>query len=490
VKDVVVIGAGVGGLASAVRMASRGHRVTMLEAGDSVGGKLAEHRDAGHRFDRGPSLFTMPELMEELDRLVPEGPGRPPQFTYRTLDRSTHYFWEGEPEPLVAWTDNLKFAKDVETRWGVPTKELLRHLATSRDAFELTRGVFLERSLHNLKTYASLAAWKLLGRFWKLPLLGTLHGHNARQFKEPKLQQLFNRYATYNGSDPYRAPAMMHVIPHLEHGIGTFFPEGGMRSIPLHLEKLAIHLGVAIHTGCAAVQIVHNDHRVTGVKDAQGNTHKADLVVSNADLHPTYRKLLPDLKAPEKILGQERSTSGIIFYWGVRGYHPQLGLHNILFSEDYKAEFQHIQDRGTPGPDPTVYINITSKELPEDAPEGHENWFVLMNVKADPDLWTDDAVEKLKAEVLDKVKRTLGTCPDIVCEQVLRPQDIEGLTGSWKGALYGASSNSAAAAFLRHRNRSSQLEGLYFCGGSVHPGGGIPLCLLGAKIVDDLAHAS
>ena len=139
---------------------------------------------------------------------------------------------------------------------------------------------------------------------------------------------------------------------------------------------------------------------------------------------------------------------------------------------------------------PTVYINITSKEIPEDAPEDHENWFVLMNVKADPDQWTDEAVERLKAEVLDKVDRTLGIRPEIVCEQVLRPQDIEGLTGSWKGALYGASSNSAAAAFLRHRNRSSQLEGLYFCGGSVHPGGGIPLCLLGAKIVDDLAHDS
>ena len=458
-KDVVVIGAGVGGLATAVRMAAQGHRVTVLEAGDSVGGKLAEHRDAGHRFDRGPSLFTMPELMEELDRLVPEGPGRPPQFAYRTLDRSTHYFWEGESEPLVAWTDNGRFAEEVEARWGSPAKGLLSHLASSRDAFELTRGVFLERSLHDIKTYVSSAAWKLLGRVWKLPLLGTLHTHNARQFKEPKLQQLFNRYATYNGSDPYRAPAMMH-------------------------------LGVVILTGCAADRIVHDGHRVTGVKDAKGNTHHADLVVSNADLHPTYRRLLPDLSAPERILSQERSTSGIIFYWGVRGHHPKLGLHNILFSEDYKTEFQHIREQGTPGPDPTVYINITSKELPNDAPEGHENWFVLMNVKANPDQWTDEAVAVLKEQVLDKVERTLGTRPDIVCEQVLRPQDIEGLTGSWRGALYGASSNSAAAAFLRHRNQSSQLEGLYFCGGSVHPGGGIPLCLLGAKIVDELAHAS
>ena len=280
----------------------------------------------------------------------------------------------------------------------------------------------------------------------------------------------------------------MHVIPHLEHGIGTFLPEGGMRSIPLHLEKLGRALGVTFLTDTAAARILHAEGRVTGVEDARGQVHRAHWVVSNADLHPTYRQLLPDVKAPERILNQERSTSGVIFYWGVKGTHPKLSLHNILFSKDYRAEFNRIQHDGTPGEDPTVYINITSKELPQDAPEGHENWFVLMNVEANPKMWDDGAVAVLREQVLAKIERTLGARPDIVCEQVLKPQTIESLTGSWRGALYGASSNSAAAAFLRHRNRSTDLEGLYFCGGSVHPGGGIPLCLLGARIVDELAH--
>lgn len=488
-RDVVVVGAGVGGLATAVRMAARGHRVTVLEAASTVGGKLGEHVDAGHRFDRGPSLFTMPELMEELDALVPHDvPGRPAPFAYRTLDRSTHYFWEDEEKPLVAWTDSARFAKDVEARWGVPAKRLTRHLEKSRSAFELTRGVFLERSLHEGSTYRTSAAWRLLSRVWTLPLLGSLHSHNKRHLKHPKLTQFFNRYATYNGSDPHRAPAMMHVIPHLEHGIGTFLPEGGMRSIPLHLENLGRALGVTFLTDTPATRILHAEGRITGVEDAQGQVHRADWVVSNADLHPTYRKLLPDVKAPERILNQERSTSGVIFYWGVKGTHPELSLHNILFSKDYRAEFNRIQHEGTPGEDPTVYINITSKELPQDAPEGHENWFVLMNVEANPEMWDDDAVAVLREQVLAKIERTLGARPDIVCEQVLKPQTIESLTGSWRGALYGASSNSAAAAFLRHRNRSTDLEGLYFCGGSVHPGGGIPLCLLGARIVDELAH--
>ena len=488
-RDVVVVGAGVGGLATAVRMAARGHRVTVLEAAKTVGGKLGEHTDAGHRFDRGPSLFTMPELMEELDGLVDaDVPGRPGPFKYKTLDRSTHYFWEDEDAPLVAWTDSERFARDVESRWGVPAKRLLRHLRTSRDAFELTRGVFLERSLHEASTYKTSAAWRLLSRVWTLPLWGSLDRLNRRNLHHPKLTQFFNRYATYNGSDPHRAPAMMHVIPHLEHGIGTFLPERGMRSIPLHLEGLAKALGVTFWLETPAERILHDQGKVTGVQDGHGKVHRADIVVSNADLHPTYRHLLPDLKAPERILKQERSTSGVIFYWGVKGVHPELGLHNILFSRDYQQEFRQIQQNGTPGDDPTVYINITSKELPQDAPEGHENWFVLMNVEANPEKWDDAAVGKLREDVLAKIERTLGRRPDIVCEQVLDPGKIESLTGSWRGALYGASSNSSAAAFLRHRNRSTDLDGLYFCGGSVHPGGGIPLCLLGARIVDELVH--
>ena len=186
-RDVVVIGAGVGGLATAVRMASRGHRVTVLEAADTVGGKLGQHVDQGHRFDRGPSLFTMPELMEELDQLVPHGQAnRPEPFKYRTLDRSTHYFWEDEAEPLIAWADQDRFARDVETRWGVPARRLKRHLRTSQDAFELTRGVFLERSLHERSTYRTSAAWRLLFRVWTLPLLGTLDRLNARAPQAPQ----------------------------------------------------------------------------------------------------------------------------------------------------------------------------------------------------------------------------------------------------------------------------------------------------------------
>ena len=280
---------------------------------------------------------------------------------------------------------------------------------------------------------------------------------------------------------------MMHVIPHLEHGIGTFLPEGGMRAIPLHLEALAKCLGVTFLTDTPARRILHDRGRVTGVEDERGQVHKADWVVSNADLHPTYRRLLPDLKAPERILDQERSTSGSSSI-GVKGTHEELGLHNILFSRDYAKEFSSIRTTARRERPDRVHQHH-EQELPQDAPEGHENWFVLMNVEANPEMWDDAAVAQLKQDVLAKIERTLGRRPNIVCEQVLHPGAIESLTSSGEG-LYGASSNSAAAHSCRHRNRSTDLQGLYFCGGSVHPGGGIPLCLLGARIVDELAHAT
>ena len=284
---------------------------------------------------------------------------------------------------------------------------------------------------------------------------------------------------------------MMHVIPHLEHGHGTFFPENGMIGITRHLHALASALGVQFAFDHTAMRIEHSGGSVNGVQalnaKAESVFFRAECVVSNADIWPTYRRVLPDLKAPERTLSRERSTSGVIFYWGVRGVRPELHLHNILFSNNYQKEFETIQRSGHPGEDPTVYIHISSKMKPDDAPLDSENWFVMVNVAADPN-HVEVLVPDIRRAVLAKINRTLGVDvePMIETETHFTPRTIEERTGSHLGALYGASSNSAISAFLRHRNRSTQLRGLYFCGGSVHPGGGIPLCLLSARITSEL----
>ena len=495
----VVIGSGVGGMAAAIRLAMDGQQVTLFEAAKGPGGKLREKWVGPYRFDRGPSLFTWPDLLMELDQLVRSSPfvdaTRLPKFEWETLDRSTHYFWE-DGNSLVAWADSHRFAEEAAKEMGIAPSIIQRHLRASQRNFEGTRGVFLEQPLMDVWRHGPRNGWSsLLKALPRLPLFGTLHGLNRRRLAgNPKLVQLFDRYATYNGSDPYRAPAMLDVIPHLEHGMGTHFPKRGMYGITEHLHRLAEAAGVRFIFNTPVARILHHRNRVQGVELTSGQIHKAECIISNADVHPTYRKLLPNLPAPERILSQERSTSGLIFYWGVNRTFPELHLHNILFSRDYQQEFRRIKETGTPGDDPTVYINITSKLRTEDAPIGGENWFVLINVSAQPERFEEAIeVERMKQQVLGKIERTLQLASGSLIrhieeEDILRPSDIERKTSSWLGALYGASSNSAFSAFLRHRNRSKDLSGLYFCGGSVHPGGGIPLCLLSGKIAAECAH--
>jgi phytoene desaturase len=314
-----------------------------------------------------------------------------------------------------------------------------------------------------------------------------MHQVHAQRFRSPKMVQLFDRFATYNGSSPYQAPGTLSMIPHLEFGFGTFVPYGGMVAITNSLVALAQRQGVVFHYGKGVERIRVQGRRATGLV-VQGADVSADVVISNMDVTPTYRRLMPDLPAPEKTLAQERSSSAFIFYWGLRREFPELDLHNILFANDYEAEFRDLFERKVLHDDPTVYIHITSKDLEGEAPAGGENWFVMINAPAN---YGQDWVAlraQARSAILAKIQRALGVDiePFIEVEDLLDPPTIEARTGSDRGALYGASSNNAMAAFLRHPNFHRQIPNLYFVGGSAHPGGGIPLCLLSARIAANL----
>ncbi len=479
----VVVGAGIGGLATALRLAREGHEVQVFEQSESLGGKLNVFSQNGYRFDAGPSLFTLPALVEELVELSGEPRER---FQYHTLDRSCHYFWDDGTQ-LIAWFDKAKLAEEIKTKLGVDPEPSLKHLDHSAFLYETTAALFMERSLHRAKSYFSKDVLKALVNVFRLDLTTNMHRANERALNHPKLVQLFDRYATYNGSDPYRAPGVLNIIPHLEHNIGTFLPKGGMYTITQTVAELAQESGVKFHLNAPVSRIVTENGRATGV-EVNGSVVPADTVVSNADVFTTYRHLLPQENAPAGVLERERSTSALIFYWGIAQNFPQLHLHNIFFTNDYAHEFALLKEGKAISDDPTVYINITSKLEPNDAPEGCENWFVMINVPAHFDQDWDALIPKARAAILAKLSKVLGMDvePLIATEALLEPRTIESKTASHRGALYGTASNDRMAAFLRHPNFSSSIKGLYFCGGSVHPGGGIPLCLLSAKIVHEL----
>jgi phytoene dehydrogenase-like protein len=205
------------------------------------------------------------------------------------------------------------------------------------------------------------------------------------------------------------------------------------------------------------------------------------------DVFFAYGNLMPSAKKPQKILAQERSSSALIFYWGISKSFAELDVHNIFFSADYEQEFSELFDHHTISDDPTVYINISSKLNVADAPTGNENWFVMINAPSSKGQDWDQLIKRTRKNVLLKLNRLLKTDIEsfIVSENILDPRSIEKKTYSHQGSLYGTSSNSQFSAFMRHANRSSQFENLFFCGGSVHPGGGIPLCLYSAKIVSE-----
>jgi len=313
-----------------------------------------------------------------------------------------------------------------------------------------------------------------------------MHQVHTQAMHNSKMIQLLDRFATYNGSNPYKAPGLLSMIPHFEHGIGAYYPKGGMVAITNSIFDLAKSLGVVFHFSSPVDEILVVGKKIRGIK-SMGVDHSFDKVVSNMDVFYTYKKLLPNIKPPTKKLKQERSTSALIFYWGINKIFPALDLHNIFFTNDYKLEFD-LLEKGEVSEDPTVYVNISSKYSRQDAPDGMENWFVMINVPYNKDQNWEHLIARIRKNVIEKLsgilKINLSQC--ILAESILDPRSIESKTSSYQGALYGTSSNSQFSAFMRHANFRRSLKNLYFCGGSVHPGGGIPLCMMSAKIVDDL----
>jgi phytoene desaturase len=493
-----VIGAGIAGLAAAVRLAVAGHEVHVYEASDGPGGKLSEFSlPGGYRFDFGPSLFTMPQYVDELFELAGADPRD--HFNYRRLPEVCRYWWP-DGTRFVAPADTEALIREAAATFEVSEAAMREFMETAARKYTLTGRTFLEKSLHKLGTWLDPSVAYAMLKIPGLDLFRSMHEVHERAFSDPRLVQLFDRFATYNGSNPYKAPGLLSMIPHFEHHFGAYLPEGGMYDIATSIYELGQRLGVTYHFNQRVERICRAGTQVRGVRVREKEI-PFDTVVCNMDVWLAYDRLLPEARRPRRTLSQQKSSSAVIFYWGVDRKFPELGLHNIFFSRDYAREFSELE-AGSLSDDVTVYVNISSKYVPGDAPPGHENWFVMVNAPAHTGQDWDTLVADLRRRTLEILSTELapgsrrGPLPPptqqnwleqhIRTERIVTPPDIESLTGSHQGALYGTSSNNPLAAFLRHPNFSSEIDGLYFLGGSVHPGGGVPLCLLSARIVGKL----
>lgn len=485
-KKICVIGAGLGGLSAAIRLANKGFEIDLYEQNSLTGGKASELRVDGFRFDTGPSLLTMPFVIEELFHDSSENIDE--YIKLLPLNIICKYFY---PDKTVinAYADANKFGKEIEEKTDDTSEALKLYLKYCENIYTLTKDLFLYNSPSKLSTYLNTSAFRALINLKKIDPFRTMHKANSKYFKDPKLVQLFDRYATYNGSDPYKSPATLNIIPHVEYNLGSYFPVGGIFSITKALTSLAEKKGVNISSNKKVNNIVVENKSVTGIK-IDNTFYKYDAVISNVDVNYTFNNLINSKsnKESRRYLKLQPSFSGLVFYWGIKKEFPELETHNILFSSDYKREFDYLFNDKVIFEDPTIYIYISSKLNKNDAPAGKENWFVMINAPYIHDQDWEEVVKSARNNVINKINKSFNTNIEefIETEKIMTPVDIQNKTGSYLGSIYGISSNDKFSAFMRQSNKSKTINNLYFCGGSAHPGGGIPLVILSGKIAAEI----
>ena len=492
---VVVVGAGLGGLAAAARLSAQGHAVTLLERAAEVGGKLGWYSRDGHSFDTGPSLVTLPQVHRDLFAAV--GARLEDEVDLVRLDPAGAVrFADGTQLAIPGRSADVPAALDAALGDGAGA-QWAALMARAERMWQVTERPFLRSPLRGAATLAGLAR---SGRDvatvapWR-----TLRGLGAGYLRHPHLRTLLDRYATYSGSDPRRAPAVLATVPYVEQQYGSWYVRGGLRRLALAVAEQAEANGTVVRTGCGVRRVVVEGGRAAGVELEDGAVLRADVVVSGADAEALYSDLLPPTRVTAGVRRSLRrvtpSLSGFVLLLAVRGRTPGLAHHTVLFPDDYDAEFDAVFGTGrfsTPRPvaDPTVYVS--APDDPALRPdEDSESWFVLVNAPrhdpADGVDWDEPGLAERYADtVLATMARRGLDVRDRVRWRVVRtPADLARDTGSVGGSIYGTSSNGARAAFLRPGN-ASPVPGLFLVGGSAHPGGGLPLVALSAQIVAGL----
>jgi phytoene desaturase len=488
--DVGIIGSGLGGMATACRLARQGLKVIVYEKNHSYGGKAGNLRldfeDPSNKnswaiFDTGPSLMTMPFVYESLFKDC--GYNLKDYLEYKKLSEYCRYFWQDGQRAVMT-------EKGLDNLFGVEKKVVDAYLERAKRVYELTKEVFLENEF-NWQILLKPKFWQAFINFGVLSPLQTLHNFNQKELQEEHLIQIFDRYATFNGSSPFKTPATMRLISYIENSqepnLGVFNPRNGIRDIPKAIYELALELGVVFAFNTEVEKIVEIQSKVAGVV-VEDNFLEHQIVVSNQDYYSTQEKLLGrDLKNKGKLL-QNLSSSVVVFYWAVKTDQQIFGLHNTIFSQNYKQEFEDIFSLKSIPDDPTIYLNIACLESPQMCSQGYQNWFVVINVGIKKDYTQSQLqIQNLRKNVLSKLSAVVGFKVEekIVAQKIFTPLDLQNFTFSPFGSLYGLSSNSLFSAFLRPKLQDEKIRNLFYVGGSVHPGGGMPLAVLGAKMVAD-----
>ena len=485
-EKIIVIGGGLGGLSAAISLAADGHRVSLLEKNEHFGGKLNVHKEDGFEFDMGPSIFSLTKYFDSLFERC--GKNRNDYFELESISPYWRNFFE-DYSTIDLYMDDDSMKKELDKVSPKAYDEYLKFLKYARQNHDLISTGYFEKGLDtNWEMIKHYGFWNLMV---KLDSKQTMDKANRKNFSDKKMIDIFNFFIKYVGSSAVNAPAFFNMMPiiHVDHDL--FYVKGGMFNLSKALQKLASEMGVELVNHCPIEEIIKEGKTVTAVRSAQGKVYKADRIVSNMEVIPTYKYLLnEDPKWVQKLEKKfEPTCSGLVLHLGTNKKFPKLAHHNFFYSENQSKHFATVFDKKEIPQDPTLYVVAPTRTDPSKAPEGKDNIKILPHIPylADGKNFTQEDYEKLKDRIIDKVERI--ACPglreSIEVVHMWTPYDIESNYRSNRGSIYGVVSDRSTNFGFKFPKKSTQYSNLYFVGGSVNPGGGMPMVVLsGQKAAD------
>ncbi|WP_137791507.1 phytoene desaturase family protein [Bacillus sp. E(2018)] len=486
-KKVLVVGGGLGGLSAALRLAADGHEVTVLEKNERIGGKLNQRSGKGYTFDTGPSILTMPWVLEQLFESA--GKNIHDYINIERIEPQWRTFFE-DGTVIDVTSDLPEMLKEISKVNPQDAASFFKYLDYCSQMYELSMKSFYKKSLTGLNDLRTLHSFKEL---LAMDPVKSMDQATKKFIKDKHLQQLFNFFIMYIGSSPYQAPAVLSQLIHVQLGLGIYYVEGGMYKIAESILSVLNEYNVDVRTNQKVVGILTEGTTAKGVKLENGEELYADIVVSNLEAIPAYKTLLSNhpqaKKAAEDLSKYEPTVSGLVLLLGVDKKYDEFAHHNFFFSQSGEREFDQIFNTGILADDPTVYVGISSKTDPTQAPEGKDNWFVLTHVPPlkEGETWESN-LESYRELVLNKLERmgAKDLRQHVEWEYTFTPDTLKELYGPNGGSIYGIRTDRKMNGGFKIPSRSNQFSNLYFVGGSTHPGGGVPMVTLSGQLTADL----
>lgn len=484
-ENIVVIGAGLGGLSAAISLATEGFAVTLVDKNDKVGGKLNVLEKDGFSFDMGPSILTMPHIFQQL--FTQAGRKLEDYVSLKTVEPHwRNFFADGTVFDLTA--DKQRQQQELRKLNEQSVIEFERFMDYARKLGEISeRGYFAK----GLDSFGELIRfYGVLNSLKDFDVFRSMDQGVRRYISHPKLIEVLNYFIKYVGSSPYDAPALLNLLPYIQYQYGLWYVQGGMYELAIAMRKLAEELGVQIRLHTEVVDIAYQGQQATAVKLANDEVLTADIIVSNMEVIPAGRELLKRSQAELKKLQRfAPSCSGLVMHLGVDRIYPQLAHHNFFYSDQPKQHFDAIFHSNRLSEDPTLYLVAPVKSDPGQAPAGCEIIKVLPHIpNIDPDKpLTEDDYATLRERVLDKLE-AMGLTDlrrHIICEETWTPIDIQANYYSTQGSIYGTVSDRFKNLGFKAPQRDNTINNLYYVGGSVNPGGGMPMVTLSGQLVRD-----